>query len=302
MDIEASSAAEALRICADLRRTGKASLFRGQCRDWPTLAPSLFRLGSKNRDRSATKLARFLEWANAVPQMAFYRDRPEELTAIAQHYGIPTTFLDLTASPEIALLFAKREDQAKEDAGNAVIYCFAESELALLSNVHILRLHVANLWRLEAQKGLFLEFLDDTLSSQLRNMGIRVHFPSELLTEEERARLCPVRKSALENVLDQWFYRHEVENHMENFVTIKKMGLKRHSYPGAFLWRQIPDISPEWLREHDLRRNPDDPPDNDLGGYNFWLTKLNQFNGNFIEAEMVKAFITSPEYRQRFGP
>ena len=44
-----------------------------------------------------------------------------------------------------------------------------------------------------------------------------------------------------------------------------------------------------------LRRNPDD------AGYNFWLTKLNQFNGNFVEAEMVKAFITSIEYRQRFG-
>jgi len=50
-----------------------------------------------------------------------------------------------------------------------------------------------------------------------------------------------------------------------------------------------------------LRRNPDDPPDNNLNGYNFWLNKLNQFNGNFIDAEMVKAFITSPEYRQRFG-
>lgn len=51
-----------------------------------------------------------------------------------------------------------------------------------------------------------------------------------------------------------------------------------------------------------LRRNPDDPPDNNLDGYNFWLNKLNQFNGNFIDAEMVKAFLTSPEYRQRFGP
>ena len=50
-----------------------------------------------------------------------------------------------------------------------------------------------------------------------------------------------------------------------------------------------------------LRRNPDDPPDNNLNGYNFWLGKLNQFNGNFVDAEMVKAFITSPEYRQRFG-
>jgi Calx-beta domain len=50
-----------------------------------------------------------------------------------------------------------------------------------------------------------------------------------------------------------------------------------------------------------LRRNPDDAPDSDFSGYNFWLSKLNQFNGNFDQAEMVKAFISSNEYRQRFG-
>jgi len=51
-----------------------------------------------------------------------------------------------------------------------------------------------------------------------------------------------------------------------------------------------------------LRRNPNDPQDTDYTGYDFWLTKLNQFNGNFINAEMVKAFISSGEYRSRFGP
>ena len=51
-----------------------------------------------------------------------------------------------------------------------------------------------------------------------------------------------------------------------------------------------------------LRRNPNDAPDADYTGYEFWLAKLNQFNGNYINAEMVKAFITSIEYRQRFGP
>jgi uncharacterized repeat protein (TIGR01451 family) len=50
-----------------------------------------------------------------------------------------------------------------------------------------------------------------------------------------------------------------------------------------------------------LRRNPDDLPDSDHTGYDFWLGKLNQFNGNFVDAEMVKAFIISGEYRQRFG-
>ncbi len=50
-----------------------------------------------------------------------------------------------------------------------------------------------------------------------------------------------------------------------------------------------------------LRRNPNDGTDGDYTGYDFWLTKLNQFNGNFVAAEMVKAFLNSDEYRKRFG-
>ena len=44
-----------------------------------------------------------------------------------------------------------------------------------------------------------------------------------------------------------------------------------------------------------LRRDPDD------AGFNFWLNKLNEFNGNYEAAEMVRAFILSTEYRSRFG-
>jgi glucose/arabinose dehydrogenase len=50
-----------------------------------------------------------------------------------------------------------------------------------------------------------------------------------------------------------------------------------------------------------LRRNPDDAPNTDFSGYNFWLAKLDSFGGDFHAAEMVKAFISSIEYRQRFG-
>jgi hypothetical protein len=50
-----------------------------------------------------------------------------------------------------------------------------------------------------------------------------------------------------------------------------------------------------------LRRNPNDAPDSDYTGYDFWVSKLAQFGGDDIKAEMVKAFITSTEYRQRVG-
>ena len=44
-----------------------------------------------------------------------------------------------------------------------------------------------------------------------------------------------------------------------------------------------------------LRRDPDP------AGYEHWLTKLEEFGGNFVRAEMVKAFLASDEYRKRFG-
>jgi hypothetical protein len=50
-----------------------------------------------------------------------------------------------------------------------------------------------------------------------------------------------------------------------------------------------------------LQRNPDELPDTNLDGYNFWLQKLNEFNGDFRRAEMVKSFLLSTEYRARFG-
>src|SRR6185295_6016864 len=62
-----------------------------------------------------------------------------------------------------------------------------------------------------------------------------------------------------------------------------------------------------------LRRNPDDAPDNNFAGYDFWIRKINSFSladedmrddaqalARVQRAEMVRAFIESDEYRQRF--
>ena len=69
--------------------------------------------------------------------------------------------------------------------------------------------------------------------------------------------------------------------------------LQRRQFNRAFVYMQYIGY---------LRRNPNDPPDGNFNGYNFWLGKLNQFNGNYIQAEMVKAFLSSTEYRSRFQP
>ncbi|HEV7797874.1 MAG TPA: Calx-beta domain-containing protein [Pyrinomonadaceae bacterium] len=63
-----------------------------------------------------------------------------------------------------------------------------------------------------------------------------------------------------------------------------------------------------------LRRDPDDAPDNNFNGYDFWLNKMNQVTvpgenmrnddvalNRVKRADMVKSFIVSGEYRGRFG-
>ena len=49
-----------------------------------------------------------------------------------------------------------------------------------------------------------------------------------------------------------------------------------------------------------LHRNPDEGADANMDGYNFWLNKLNEFNGDFHRADMVESFIRASEYRNRF--
>jgi hypothetical protein len=63
-----------------------------------------------------------------------------------------------------------------------------------------------------------------------------------------------------------------------------------------------------------LRRNPNDLPDANYAGFDFWLNKMNNHSlpgedvrneqvarARVQRAEMVRAFIVSGEYRGRFG-
>ncbi len=49
-----------------------------------------------------------------------------------------------------------------------------------------------------------------------------------------------------------------------------------------------------------LRRDPNAGPDTDYTGYDFWLQKLNNHGGDFHAAQMVRSFIVSSEYLNRF--
>ena len=77
---------------------------------------------------------------------------------------------------------------------------------------------------------------------------------------------CPTRITVLRRIIENAAFDRKVFN--ESFVTMEYFGY--------------------------LRRDPD------AVGFQFWLAKMNQFNGDYVGAEMVKAFINSDEYRKRF--
>ena len=82
---------------------------------------------------------------------------------------------------------------------------------------------------------------------------------------------------------------------VDGTTTINDQGHLRFdtTYGKAFFDQQFDDafVFIEYIGY--LRRNPDQD------GFNHWLGKLKQF-GNWVDAQMVLAFILSPEYRNRF--
>ena len=83
---------------------------------------------------------------------------------------------------------------------------------------------------------------------------------------------------------------------VDGTVTINDQGHLRFDTPygKAFFDNQFNPAFVQMEYFGYLLRDPDE------AGFAFWLDKLNTF-GNFVDAQMVLAFIASPEYRSRFG-
>src|SRR5262249_55301609 len=121
----ADSAAHALTLAEELRLKGEYDWFRGQAHKWP-LCPTLNRLDEEARNTALLRLARFGMWVQTTPE-ARYLESDEAKLAVAQHYGVPTHFLDFTTSPRVAVFFATH--RPPQEAEHGFVLCLNTAEL-----------------------------------------------------------------------------------------------------------------------------------------------------------------------------
>ncbi|MFC0668559.1 FRG domain-containing protein [Azotobacter chroococcum] len=232
--MKATSVEEAVALATRLKAEGRYNWFRGQLREWNP-ASSLERKllhDPEAKPNLDAKLNRFLKWVQAYPALA-YLAAPENidaLFAVLQHYGFPTTYIDFTTEPAVAGFFASDTQVQPEGPGNSVIYCLNTDDLTefyeCLDSVEHptplfaepVTVDVPNLWRLESQHGRFL-FANH---SWYRYYDMdRIVFPwSGTPAFPPRDQIYPAHKSALEQLLDSYFFN---ERRVENKAMLRAM-------------------------------------------------------------------------------
>lgn len=144
-------------------KLNKFNYFRGQRENWDTI-PGVFR---KKQNKDGYDLySRFEQVYKNIAQ-----EFPEELEyisldqnkendtrtnqlAILQHYGLPTSLLDITENPYIAMLFMLSEEAPIFDPQLEAYAIDLDSETSIVSFVNKYRKNK----RIKAQKGAFLNY------------------------------------------------------------------------------------------------------------------------------------------------
>jgi len=250
--IKVESVEEAVRAAQQLKRPGRPYWFRGQSKDWP-LRSSLVRINPENRDVAMEKIARYEGWIKHTPGLENLAANTDATIAVAQHYGLPTNFVDFTTQPEIAGFFAS-ENAGSATAGDlGCIICldvqdfkeFWQSLAERYRPPEFLEMTVPDLWRLEAQHGCFLFCPYDNM--ELLYDFDRILFPNtHPMRSVSREEVYPERKSHLEVLLDQYFMNEDLIEAESAFRAGGVKSILLEAPKGGC----DPDVFPNGLPEH----------------------------------------------------
>jgi FRG domain len=211
----ADNVEDAVRMAQQFRAEGKYDWFRGQAREWPPVS-TFSRLDQDRKQEAREKAEEFYQWVAEEPDLAYLaRDEQlDALCAIAQHYGIPTNYVDFTTDPAIAGFFAC-DTGLPADGSLSCLYCLKIKEFNEFCEkwledrrkngavLRLLEVDVSNLWRLQAQHGKFL----------FSNYNWEIDYDLDKITFPHRGYpsfplkdyVYPLNKSPLELKLDQFF-------------------------------------------------------------------------------------------------
>lgn len=117
-------------MAAQFKREGRYNWFRGQTHLLPP-TPTFLRLNRADRRQAEQRFKRYCAWVINTPGLEHLRENIDGAIAVAQHYGLPTGFLDFTRNPAVAGYFAS-VDKKKFKAGTACIFCLNTSDLTEL--------------------------------------------------------------------------------------------------------------------------------------------------------------------------
>ncbi|MFY0575227.1 FRG domain-containing protein [Cystobacter fuscus] len=210
--VEVSNVHEAVALAEKWKSEGRYDWFRGQRRNWP-LKSSIARLDADGRARARKQLGRFRHWVANTPGLEAIAASEDAMGAVAQHYGLATSLVDFSTEPRVAGFFATHREKVVPEQLGCIIclntadfreVCAAWPQAESLS-LELLRLPVPNLWRLEAQAGVFLLCPYENLEGAIYDMD-RILFPQTGKGVMSEAEIYPERKSQLEILLDHYFF------------------------------------------------------------------------------------------------
>lgn len=209
------SASSAVRLAEKLKASGEYDLFRGQ-RHTFDISPSIFREGV-DRENESVRLGKFAQWVHRTPDLSSLHDDPDAILAVAQHYGMKTPFLDFSYSPQVAGFFAT-DGGVSGDQGTIIcinrqrfIDSWADMNQRNTSSYEgpltdVIEVDVKNLWRLQAQNGLFIRSHVSPTMLEMFSFMLHIYFPQKAGTIIiEKDRIYPRERSHLEVLLDHYF-------------------------------------------------------------------------------------------------
>lgn len=233
---------EALNLTRQFSASGQYNLFRGQGQNWKVI-PSLARLDRSELENGLDKLKRLYYYFTTHKPLEKFASDIDWFFAVAQHYGLPTNFIDFSKSIEVAAFFATNS-KSNKIGEDCVIICLQEdefNEVMQFSKViyekdkviapYIVKPNVDNLWRLQAQQGCFVytPYADFELYYEFD----RIIFPfSEQYKGIPLEHIYPSRKSELEILLDHYFNAEIKIEGQERFSKfIKENNISQHIIP-----------------------------------------------------------------------